>query len=340
MKRSYLLLAVTTFFVFACGNSNESSTSNDETTANSSMSEDDDESEDGDDESEASSTQYGICLWKELSLKDGAGADAKWKTTIYLGEKMDYSGNSETITEKGKEVTYHEVSLIDDTKGWVRADFVSLNAQRAALKTQSKVYKRPDILTATEKELDEMDFVAVLKEKGDWVQIKCKRPSDKWFVSGYVKKSNLSFEETDVAVSLLYQKAQASKNEDDKAKALEQILDNQDLKTSGFYGKIKNMMEESSGYSFYVNSDLEAEVGIVPYEIYEDWSDWSAHWPDLKSKGLTKTSPAYFEGVKPGEYAVIFKHDVDSTSKVSVQMIMVSKEKHDQEYFALEEEYR
>lgn len=273
-----------------------------------------------------------ICLWKELSLRQEAGAEGKWMTTILLGEKMDYTGESETLTEKEKEITYHQMVLGDGTKGWVRSEFVALDALRGAFVESSKIYKRPDILTGTDTEFDEMDFVAILSERDDWYEIKSKRPTDKWFVSGYVKKEKVSIKDVDVAFSILYQKAINQSDETKKEEALKALSEESDLSTSVFSSKLKDQLSDLAGYDFFVNAYTSCQVGMVKMADFDKNRNWEDHWKNLEPE----YTPVAYEGIAKGRYTLILKAD----STVAIKHIMVDGIDNGKEYFVEDSEFK
>lgn len=273
-----------------------------------------------------------VCLWKELSLRETAGADGKWLTSAVLGEKMEYTGNSETLEEKGKEYTYHEVKLGDGTQGWVRGEFVALEALSATFTAPSKIYKRPDILTATDNEFEQMDFVAVLSEKDGWYEVKGKRPSDKWFVSGYVKAENISTEDVDVGFSVLYQKAMTKEGEE-RMEALTSLMEEGSLRTSVFASQLKEKLEEMKGFDFTVEAAYEAQVGVLKMSEYSANRDWKAHWDKLEKQ----YTPAFYEGMPAGQYTII-AHSNDST--VAIKHIIFGKENDGDSYFVEVSEFK
>lgn len=273
-----------------------------------------------------------ICLWKELSLRETAGADGKWITSAVMGEKMEYTGNTETLEEKGKENTYHEVKLGDGTQGWVRSEFVALDALSGAFTESSKIYKRPDILTATDKEFDEMDFVAVLSEKEGWYEVKGKRPTDKWFVSGYVRSESVSTEDIDVGFSVLYQKAMAKEGEE-QTEALNSLLEEGSLRNSVFAPKLKDLLEERKGFDFTVESAYDCQVGVMKMSEFSTNRDWTAHWDQLEKQ----YTPALYQGMQKGQYTLIAR---TSDSTVAVKHIIFDKENDGDSYFIEEGEFK
>lgn len=186
-----------------------------------------------------------ICLWSAVSIKKEPNAKGKWVTTIYLGEKGTYLGETVTdTTNKKKPVNYNKVKLIDGTEGWVQATFMAIDAIPYALKEGTKLYKRPDILTASKDEFDKMQYVVVLEEQGDWVKVKGKKRTAGWFKEGWIKKDRLTSDEVDITVAILAERAMGKGDESKKLEALNEILENTDLSSSVFSGDVRTMVDE------------------------------------------------------------------------------------------------
>lgn len=180
-----------------------------------------------------------VCVWNKLSVRETAGAKGKYKTTIYLGEKVTYKGITKKDTSQKKAVEYAKIELADGTIGWADMRFLAINANAFVFIQGSKLYKRPDILTATSKTFNKMQFVAVTETKDEWSKIKGIASKDKWFSEGWVKTTNLTDSEIDVSVAILASRALNNNDKEKKIKALNEIIDNKDLQSSIFIDNIK-----------------------------------------------------------------------------------------------------
>ena len=196
-----------------------------------------------------------VCVWNKLSVRETPGAKGKYKTTIYLGEKVTYKGETVKDTSSKKGVEYLKIELADGTIGWADKRFLAVNSNSFVFVQGSKVYKRPDILTATSKKFDKMQFVAVTETKDEWSKIKGIAAGDKWFSEGWVKTDNLTDSEIDVSVAILAQRALQGSDKDKKIKALNEIVDNADLKASIFIDNIK----ETIGNLNEINDESEGD---------------------------------------------------------------------------------
>ncbi len=257
MYRNYLkanlLLLLFVVFIFSCGNNstdnnNDNGTSDNESTENTIKEE----------------PVNAICVWNSLSLKKEPITKAKnnYITGISLGEVVTTKGETVTDSSTSKARDYLKVTLGDGTKGWVQKNLMAVDAKAYVVKTTTKLYKRPDILTATKKELDRLQFLVVLEEQGDWVKIKTKRRQDKWFSEGWVKSSNLIDGTTDVAVAVLAEKALAVSDKSKKIEALSEIVNNSDLLSSEFISDINDLISE-------LTSESNEEVIETEEETYD-----------------------------------------------------------------------
>lgn len=200
-----------------------------------------------------------VCMWSKVSLKDSPTSKGKWVTTVYLGETATYTGITEKDTTIVKGKDYAKIELIDGTTGWVDVRFFAIDATPYVVKDVSKLYKRPDILTATKKEYDKMQFVVVLEEKGEWMKVKGKRNQDGWFSEGWMKVNHLTNSNIDVNVAILANRAMAIGDKEKKIEALNEIIDNSDFSGSVFIKDISSIVFELSQESEAVEEEATEE---------------------------------------------------------------------------------
>jgi hypothetical protein len=187
-------------------------------------------------EEESESTDKpAVCIWKEVSIKETAGEKGKYKTSIFLGEKFKALPDTASEVTGSKRVFYRKVRLTDGAEGWVRADFIAVDAVPAAFIKEATLYKRPDIMTTSGKNFFLIDFVAIKSTAdGGWAEVIGKRAGDTWFSSGWVKSENLSTTDVDVAFSSLYMRAKEISDPTKQAEAIETLLANSELSSSVF----------------------------------------------------------------------------------------------------------
>lgn len=186
-------------------------------------------------EETVSTAKPAVCIWKEISVKETPEEKGKYKTSIYLGEKITALEDTSSSLSGSKTVRFRKVQLTDGTQGWVREDFIALNGTPAAFTKDAVIYKRPDMMTTSGKNFQKMDFVAIKNTvDGGWAEVIGKRAGDSWFSSGWVKSDALTSAQADVAFSVFYVKAMDITDETKRAEELEKIIQNPDLSESVF----------------------------------------------------------------------------------------------------------
>ncbi|MEN8122373.1 MAG: SH3 domain-containing protein [Bacteroidota bacterium] len=253
LKNSLFLMAFAIFF-YSCGDEE-----NQETEDMDNMEETGDS---GEPEEAEINTAPAVCIWKTVSLRKAHTAQSDYITSIYLGETATYMGITETDTTVKKGKDYAKIELVDGTTGWVDDRFIAIDAAPYAVKGISKLYKRPDILTATKKEYDKMQFVVVLETKGEWMKVKGKRNKDQWFSDGWIKANHLTNNSVDISVAILASRAMAIGDKEKKIEALNEIIDNSDFSGSIFIKDISSIV-----------FDLSEEEEAVEEEATEDYED-------------------------------------------------------------------
>ena len=246
--KSILMLFVFSLFILSCGSEPATEEETEESQTEEAVEEDVVEEDVIEEEVIEKSI---ICIWQKLTVRAEPSAKGKYITSIYLGESASFSG--ETVTEGKKE--YLKVKLKDGVEGWVESRFVAIDAVPFAVTEKTKIYKRPDVLTATKKTLEAMQYVVVLTDQDEWLEIKTKINGESWFSEGWVKASKLSKREIDVTVAILAKRALAIKSAEKKKEALNEILDNSDFNESVFIqGLEEYLMDMEKEEAIYADS--------------------------------------------------------------------------------------
>ncbi|HEY0653189.1 MAG TPA: SH3 domain-containing protein [Chryseosolibacter sp.] len=147
----------------------------------------------------------GLCIWKEVAVRETPSEKGKYLTSVSLGEKFEVSADTASETVNGKKSVYHLIKLSDGTTGWVRETFIAINAKAGAFTQDAVLYKRPDLMTASKKSFNYLDFVAIKGSNNDgWSEVIGKRKGDTWFSTGWVRTETLTTLEVDVHFSALY----------------------------------------------------------------------------------------------------------------------------------------
>ena len=210
------------------------------------------------DSTENSTVSYAVCIWDKASLRDNPEEKGKWLASLSLGEKCTYLDEEKEDNSGTKPVKYYKLKLQDGKEGWVNSDLVVLNSTPAAFIQDADIYSRPDLLTKTGKSFSKMDIVAVISTQNDFVEVKGKRKDGKWIESGWVKPSNLSYKDVDIAVAKFACKALAIEDAAERTKAINDIIDNSDLQESVFIDQLKGIVNADQ------EMDMEMETETNP----------------------------------------------------------------------------
>lgn len=222
MKKLILVSAVFILLFSAC---KESSTKDESATATDSVA-----GEEG-----PSKSLITFCVWNELGVRETPDEKGKYLTSIYLGEKLTLVGDTASEKSGTKRNHYHKVQLSDGKQGWVRDEFIAIDAIPAAFITVTNLCKRPDLATVTDKNFKYMDFVAARPASDSWVEVTGKRSGDKWFSTGYVKSEALTFKPLEVEFAVLNRRAEEADNQKLKETLYGQLSNESVFGQSDFY---------------------------------------------------------------------------------------------------------
>ncbi|MBL6445276.1 SH3 domain-containing protein [Fulvivirga sp. 29W222] len=182
-----------------------------------------------------------VSVWDKVSVRATPSDDGKWLTSVSLGESLIYLGEE---AKDSNDKIYYKIRLNDGKEGWVRHEFVIPEAKPAVFINESDLYKRPDLLTKSDKKFSKMDIIAVKQTQDDWVEVTGKRTEGKWIESGWIRKSNLSYESVDIAMAKFAKPAMEVEDSKSRAEKLEEILNNVDLSSSAFVVDVKQALDE------------------------------------------------------------------------------------------------
>lgn len=162
-----------------------------------------------------------------------------WLDNLYNGEKVTSLG----IIEKDEEndVTFVKIRLKDNREGWASVNVIVENAVPAVVLENTYKYSGPDAADKkSNQKLEPMTIVAMLDEEiSSFVKVRTstQKAYYEYPYTFWMKKQELSTYEDDVAVSILRRKALALKTDEEKSKALLEIME--DFPTSSFLNIIQ-----------------------------------------------------------------------------------------------------
>jgi|GEM_PF-2111466 len=134
-------------------------------------------------------------------------ADAKTKSlaVVQSGETLVFLGDS-AQSPTGKNESFYKVKLSDGTVGWARNYGLILGHPGAVL-IETPLYQRPTILASTRGKLPMGQLVGIQGNQDDFVKV----AASSW-QTGWVRKSDISTDSSDVLAAALAGPAMAKKS--------------------------------------------------------------------------------------------------------------------------------
>lgn len=236
--RTLLVTILASTFLFSC-KGNKASNSKD---ANNESTEQIENATTSENSTPQANSGSAICILDKLSIRDTPGKKGKWLASMSIGEQITFTG--EKVLDSVSKKDFSKVKLIDGKEGWTRSDFIVVGGKVGAMTEEAVVYKRPDLLTKTDKKYSPMDIIAVMTTQEDWIKVKGKRRTGKYVEESWIKSSNISESAVDIATAK-YVTIALSKNDDtEKIKELREITNNSDLSGSKFIPLIEEQIKE------------------------------------------------------------------------------------------------
>ncbi|MBN2519633.1 MAG: SH3 domain-containing protein [Bacteroidales bacterium] len=183
------------------------------------------------------STNEAVCIWNGASLREGPSNNSKWLSSVSLGEKVTLL--EEIQTDTIEDIEYSKVQLSDGKEGWISSNLIIQNGKLAALKYESTIYKRPDLLTVTDKAFDPMEMVVIISDSLDWLEVIGNQKKK----SGWIKNTYITEYPDDVTIAILATIALEEKDYAAKNKKLKEIVNNSEFYNSWFYSTVKDLID-------------------------------------------------------------------------------------------------
>lgn len=207
-------------------------------------------SEDTQSSEEFETESYAICLWPKVGLRDNPGRkDAKYLTTIYFGEKVEFLDEKQ-VAEDDKE--YIKIKLSDGNEGWVYEHLFAIGGKLGIVNRQKELYKRPDIMTYVGEKLEPMDMVVIFDEEQEgWNEVVSLKKEKKGWVQ---EETDIIQNELDVKLGILYWRAMEEEG-DKKYELLENIIENPNFKKSKLIEEVSKALYGNPGSdeAFYID---------------------------------------------------------------------------------------
>lgn len=183
-----------------------------------------------------------VCVWDNLSVRAQPNAKSKWLTSISIGESLTMLGEY-AVDSADNNRQYVKVALADGKEGWTQSLLVIEDGTAAVFVQDVSIYKRPDLLTKSDKSFSQMDIVAIKGVQDDWVEVTGKRLEGNWIETGWVKKESLSSQAVDIATAKFARLALNEQDPDKRIQALKDIVENADFSGSTFMPRLQGELE-------------------------------------------------------------------------------------------------
>lgn len=187
---------------------------------------------------------HSIVISESVPMYASASQTATLVATLSLGETVYWTQDS-SVKEENDTSVFLKTVLSDGTSGWVRSQALIRDAQAAAVKEETRVYRRPDTLTLTEVRIPFMGMVAITDRTDQWVRVIGEGRN----AQGWIRKDVITEEKEEVA-SAVFARRKIIKNRDmSRTAVLENILYNAPYADSYFIGQLRHMRSLESLFS-------------------------------------------------------------------------------------------
>ncbi len=284
-----LMAFASILFLTACGGSSDSEGT--EATAeameemgsdNTEMNGDADASEEVYQEEGTEDAKVTVCLWDELSVREEPADKGKYKTVIYLGEKVTFLDEKKTDDASSKKNVYLKIKLSDGTEGWVQERMMAANVKEFVTINEAKIYKRPDYLTVTDKSFPaKLYVVAAEADQDGFYKVKAKPYGSTWFTEGWVSGKDLTDMQEDLAFGKMYGRAMQIKDEAKRKAQIKVIMETPQLQSSVFVDNNSNGNRNDVGVGS--GPELTLSTTLETRQAYECWLQGSECFTDTKN---------------------------------------------------------
>jgi hypothetical protein len=188
-------------------------------------------------------TVKAVCVWNNISVRSLPSGDARWLTALSLGEEIESTQIIE-IDSANENREYVRVLLADKTEGWALSDFIIVESIPVAVKSETPIFERPDLLTKTDKVFSPMDILAVKQKQDDWLQVVGRKFTENRLTSGWIKSNEITENKIDIAFAKFAQEALIKDDKAEKLAALDELLKTEELYKSVFYASVERMYNQ------------------------------------------------------------------------------------------------
>ena len=180
-----------------------------------------------------------VCIWDGLYIRNAPSKNAAFLSTLNLGESMVYLGRAEHDSLSGN-LEYLNIRLSDGTRGWASKSGIVTGATPAVVKEETPLYKRPDLLTISDRRLKAMDVVAVDDTNDDWIKV----TGEKGRYEGWIKNVKISQNKEDIALAVLSSRTFKANEDKPLHEVVDEILKDNPYPNSVFVATLRDIARE------------------------------------------------------------------------------------------------
>ncbi len=190
-----------------------------------------------------------VCIHNGLPIREEPRKDSKWISSMSLGETAIYKGEL-VIDSADKVREYCNLELSDGASYWVQSYGILLEAKPAAVVKETPLYKRPELVTKTNKSFSPSEFLAIINEKDEWVEVIGAEKRK----NGWINKEVLSTQAEDIAIATLAQRELLNKDGSIQFEKLSDFMEDIPYREASLAIYLNQQMEE------YVSSAIEESI--------------------------------------------------------------------------------
>jgi len=168
-----------------------------------------------------------VCLWNKAALREAAGKDGKYSTSVVFGEQVEMLGETKKVDEENR--TYMKVRLSDGSEGWVNQYLFAGKSKLGIILQSASLYNRPDLMTQKSSRMEAGELVIVSSKHAEWVKVSTADRKKSGWISG---DGNISKENADITLALMYHQALQSPIRSKQLGALESLTKNSSFSSS------------------------------------------------------------------------------------------------------------
>ncbi|MFW5775273.1 MAG: hypothetical protein ACOCW2_03190 [Chitinivibrionales bacterium] len=177
-----------------------------------------------------------IVISESAPMYASASSAARQVATLSLGETVYWTQDS-TMDDQGDTTIFLQTVLSDGTTGWVPSRALIRNAQAAAVKQETRVYRRPDTLTLTDVRMPFMGMVAITDRTDGWMQV----IGEGRDARGWIRQDVITEEKEEVATAIYTRQKIVQGRQENRSALLEDIIFNAPYADSYFIEQLRHM---------------------------------------------------------------------------------------------------